>query len=386
MANTLTGLSQTIYLGLDTVSRELIGMIPAVFKNSSAERAALNQSIVYPVTQPQTAIDITPAQYAPNAAQTVPNGSLTISKSRGIPITWNGEEQRGGLNAGWYNQVLQDQFAQAFRALANELETDLVNAGYQSASRAYGTAATTPIGTAGDLSDLSQTRKILDDNGAPQSELRFVANTATMANLRGKQSVLFKVNEAGNDDLLRRGIIAELEGFGMGTSNQLKQVTKGTGASYVTSGSTAVGVTDIALVTGSGTVLAGDVVTFAADTVDKYVVGAGVAAPGTISLNKPGAQVVIPTGNALTIGGNYTPNLAFHKMAIHMVTRVPAMPIGPDGKAMDMADDVMLVTDPISGITFQIAVYRQFQQLVYIVSLAWGVKGVKPAHIATLLG
>jgi hypothetical protein len=56
-----------------------------------------------------------------------------------------------------------------------------------------------------------------------------------------------------------------------------------------------VGVTDIALVTGTGTVLAGDVVTFAADSNNKYVVGTGVAAPGTISLNAPGAQVVIAT-------------------------------------------------------------------------------------------
>jgi hypothetical protein len=55
-------------------------------------------------------------------------------------------------------------------------------------------------------------------------------------------------------------------------SGQITTVTKGTGASYVTSGSTAVGVTDIALVTGTGTVLPGDVVTFAADANNKYVV------------------------------------------------------------------------------------------------------------------
>jgi hypothetical protein len=30
--------------------------------------------------------------------------------------------------------------------------------------------------------------------------------------------------------------------------------------------------------------------------VNKYVVGTGVAAPGTISLNKPGALVTIGTG------------------------------------------------------------------------------------------
>jgi hypothetical protein len=62
------------------------------------------------------------------------------------------------------------------------------------------------------------------------------------------------------------------------------------------------------------------------------------------------------------------------------------MPIGPDGRAMDMADDVMTVTDPVSGISFDIAVYRQFMQIVYHVRLAWGTQGVKQAHTALLLG
>jgi hypothetical protein len=62
------------------------------------------------------------------------------------------------------------------------------------------------------------------------------------------------------------------------------------------------------------------------------------------------------------------------------------MPIGPDGKAMDMADDVMTVTDPLTKIAFDIAVYRQFMQLVYHVRLAWGYQAIKSNHIVELLG
>jgi len=139
-------------------------------------------------------------------------------------------------------------------------------------------------------------------------------------------------------------------------------------------------------VTGTGTVLAGDVVTFAADATNKYVVNTGVAAPGTIILGAPGALVTIATANAMTIGNSYTPNLAFSRSAVQLVTRAPQMPIGPDGRAMDMADDVMQVTDPVTGITFDVAVYRQFMQLVYHVRLAWGAQAIKPNHIATLIG
>lgn len=387
MANTLTSLIPTIYESLDIVSREMVGFIPAVSRNSSAERAALNQSILIPIAPANSLADNTPAVTAPNTGdQTVGNVSMTISKSKHAPIRWNGEEQRGLLNAGTYNGILQNQFVQAFRSLINQIEIDLFTTAYQGASRAYGTAATAPFGTAGDLSDIAQVRKILDDNGAPQTDLQLVLGSAAMANLRGKQNVLFKVNEAGTNELLRNGTIGLLEGFSLRNSAGVTQVTKGTGASYVTSGSTAVGGTSVALVTGTGTVNAGDVVTFAADANNKYVVNTGVAAPGTIVLGAPGAMVTIATANALTVGNSYTPNMAFSKSAIQLITRAPQMPIGPDGKAMDMADDVIQVTDPVSGITFDVAVYRQFMQIVYHVRLAWGVQAIKPNHIATLIG
>jgi hypothetical protein len=83
------------------------------------------------------------------------------------------------------------------------------------------------------------------------------------------------------------------------------------------------------------------------------VVNTGVAAPGTITIGAPGALVTIATANAMTIGNNYTPNVGFSRSAMQLITRTPQMPIGPDGKAMDMADDVIMdITDPVSGITF----------------------------------
>lgn len=389
MANTLTNLIPTMYEGLDVVSREMVGFIPAVSRDTSSERAALNQSILVPITQAQAAADNTPGVTPPDTGdQTIGNVSMTISKSKHIPIRWNGEQQKGMMNAGTYSSVLAQQFAQAFRGLVNLIEIDLFTTAYQNASRAYGTAGTAPFGTAGDLSDIAQLRKILDDNGVPQTDLQFVMGSSAVANLRGKQTILLKVNEAGSEALLRQGSISDvpLEGFSLHNSNAVSRVTAGTGASYVTSGSTAPGVNSIALVTGTGTVLAGDVATFAADTANKYVVNTGVAAPGTITIGTPGALVTIGTANAMTIGGNYTPNMGFSKSAIQLITRAPAMPIGPDGKPADLAEDSVMVTDPISGITFEVLLYKQFKQMVFHVTVAWGFQAIKPNHIATLIG
>jgi len=148
----------------------------------------------------------------------------------------------------------------------------------------------------------------------------------------------------------------------------------------VTSGSYAIGATAITLATGSGTVLAGDVVTFAGDT-NKYVVAAGVAAPGVITLAAPGLRKALGTGVALSITAASTRNLAFHRSAIVLAARAPALPVEGDS-----ADDRTTVTDPRSGITFEVAMYKQYRQVRYEMSIAWGVANIKPAHTAVLLG
>jgi hypothetical protein len=381
-ANTLTGLIPTLYEALNVVSREMVGFIPAVRRDSNAERAAVGQTVRIPLGESGALEDITPGATPANSGDTtVGFADITISKSKAAPIRWNGEEQKAVGSTGTYNQILADQFADGMRKIVNAMEIDLAASAKTGASRAYGTAGTTPLGTAGDLSDLAGVAKILDDNGAPVVNRQLVLNSASIANLRGKQSVLFKVNEAGSSDMLRTGMTDLLQNMAVRYSAGIQQHVKGTGASYVTSGSTAAGVRDIALVTGTGTVLAGDVVTFAADSANKYVIGTGVAAPGTISLNRPGALMTIPTANALTVGNSYTGNFAFSRNALVLACRAPAVPDGGDS-----ADDSMMITDPVTGLTFEVRVYRQYRQVKFEICMAWGTGVTKPEHIATLLG
>lgn len=381
MANTLTSLIPTMYEALDVVSREIIGFIPAVARSSTVERAALDQQVLVPVTRATSLADNTPGVTAPDTGdQTVDNVPVTISKSKHAPIRWNGEQTRGMQNAGTYNTVLRDQFVEAYRALANAVEADIATL-YKKASRAYGTAGTAPFGTANDLSDSAQIIKILDHNGAPKVGRRLVANADTMANFRGKQSVLFKANEANTDQLLREGIVGRLQGVDIGDSAGFVGHTKGTGASYTTDAAGyAVGATAITLITGTGTIVAGDVVTFAGDT-NKYIVKTALTG-GVVTLAAPGLRQAIPaSATAVTVGNSYTPNLAFTRNAIVLATRLPSLPDGGDS-----ADDRMTVTDPVSGLSFEVAIYRQYRQIHIQVGLAWGWEMIKPEHAAVLLG
>jgi hypothetical protein len=259
-ANTITNLIPLLYAALDTVSRELVGFIPATARDSSAERAALNQTINIYIAPAATTADITPGVTAPNDGdQVVRQHHDDHQKSKYSPVRWNGEEWKSLETNPVRRQVVQDQFTQSMRALVNLVEVDLATAAYQGASRAFGTAGTAPFGTASDLSDIAGVLKILDDNGAPQSDRHLVLGTSAMANIRGKQSVLFKVNEAGTDELLRRGTLGFLKARRVHTSAQVPTPTKGTGASYTsTAAGFAVGTTSIPLITGTGTILAGD--------------------------------------------------------------------------------------------------------------------------------
>ena len=380
-ANTLTDLFPTIYAALDVVSRERVGFIPAVMRNSGLERAALNQPILVPIVPAATSQDNTPAMQPPdNGDQVIGNTPISITKSKNVPVRWNGEQTKGMQTAGTYEQVLQQQFEQAFRTLCNEIETDIALL-YKRASRAYGTAGTTPFGTVNNLSDVAGVLKILDDNGCPPSGLHMVVGTTAMANIRGIQAQLFKVNEAGTADLLRRGTIAELEGFAWHMSGQVVTHTKGTGTGYLVNDGTppVIGDTAITTDTGTGTVVAGDVVTLAGDT-NKYIVGTALGS-NVLTLNKPGLRMNADDDDAITVGNNFTANLAFHQSAIQLVTRLPALPEGGDA-----ATDTMTVTDPMSGLSFEIAKYSGFLQNAMHVRIAWGVSAIKPEHMAVLLG
>ena len=387
MANTISNLIPDLYASLDTVSRELVGFIPAVTSDMTMERAAVGQTVRSPVAPASAAADITPAVTPPDDGdQTIGNQNMTITKARRVPVRWNGEQSRGLDNNGpGRRNIMRDQFTQAMRTLVNEVETDLAGL-HVYASNAYGTAGTTPFGTAGDFTDASFAAKLLKDNGAPISGNQLVINTAAGANFAGKQS---RFDMQGQDSILRQGILLDTAGLSLRESAQVVDFTKGAMASATTNNAGyAVGATVITLATaGTGVVSAGDVITFAGDT-NKYVVaavsfaGANPAAGDTITIAEPGLKVAIAaSATAITVIANSARNMVFSPSAIVLATRAPALP-----EEGDSAVDRMLITDDRSGLTFEVAQYMQYRQVQYEVALAWGVKAVKPEHIALLLG
>lgn len=384
MANTLTGLYPIMYNAMNVVSREMIGFISAVSRDATAEMAAVNQTVRSPVVPAMAAQNIEPANIAASGTdQSIDFVDIVIDKQRKVTFNLTGEEERG---LGPNNQsITLQRFAQAFRTLANEMETDLASL-YVGASRAYGTGGTTPFATADDLTDLSETLRILDDNGAPKSDRHVVLGSAAVARLIGKQPALFRVNEAGDEMARRFGTLMPMFGAEFHHSGQVVRHISSVAASpdYLVDNGPGYGIGSIALNvdTGSGNFLAGDVATFAGDP-NKYVVSANSVGgtDATLNLARPGLLIAAGQNDAITFEAAYTANMVFSRDAIQLAARVPATPSGGD-----QADDRTIVTDPVSGISFEVAVYRQYRQVTYEVAACWGKRMIKPEHTALLLG
>jgi len=385
MANTLTNLMPDLYESLDVVSRELVGFVPAVLRDSTADRAALNQTVRSFQAPAAAAGNITAAVTPPDDGdQTITNATVSITKARRVPFRWNGEQSLSMNSGGPGNgNIRQAQLQQAIRTLVNEMEADLA-ALHIYASRAYGDGGTTPF--ASTLADTAQLKKILDDNGAPPSDRHCVIDTTAGAALR-TLAQLTKVNEAGTDSILRQGVLIDLHGFAIRESAQVAQaVTSGTGASATTnSAGYAIGATTITLASaGTGTIIAGDVIRFTGDT-NQYVVVTGdadVSGGGTVVIAAPGLRKAIAaSATDITVEEASNRSMAFSRDSIILATRMPALP--DDG---DMAVDRITLTDPRSGLSFEVAMYAQYRQMQYEISAAWGVSCLKPAHLALLLG
>jgi len=376
MSNTLTALVPTLFSAALEVSNEPFGVLAAVTTNWNDKGVAKGDEVMVPIAPVRAATDFTPAATSTAGDDAVAaNVKVKITQSKKVSWHLTGEQQRSLENGADANEWVRQMVLQGMRTLRNLAEADAAAAIKVGASRAVGAAGTNPFAT--NMDPLVDVRKVLFDNGAPMSDLQFVIDS-TAGTAARKLAIIQQAYQAGSDAERRSGDLLRQFGFAIKESAGISLHTKGTGASYVTSGSTAPGVTDVALVTGTGTVLAGDVVTFAADSANKYVANVGVAAPGTITLGRPGAKVTIATANALTVGNSYTPNLAFERSAVVSVLRPPIIPENATIKQQMISDK--------TGLTYLLLDIQQYGMRTWELHLAYGTKVVQGEHVAIVMG
>lgn len=377
MANTLTNLAPDLYAALDVVSRELVGMIPAVSRDSRIDAAPLNQTIRSFVTPSATSFNAAAGQLpADNGDTTITNKTVSITKDKYAPFRFTGEDQ-ASLNTGaGYNPIRQDLITQAMRVLTNEIESDLTGL-HVEASRAVLPAGTT-LFDAANYKDVANVRQVLVDNGAPRSDMHLILDTTSGAALRGNAQYA-GADTAGRETILRQGVLLDVHGMSLRESDAIVQdFTKGDGSTAAVTGVEPVGETSLAI-TITNEIVAGDIISIAGDT-NKYVVLTGTDGDGTIVIGAPGLKVATVGSDVITIEDQSTRNMAFSRNAIFLATRTPFRPV--EG---DLARDKMIIQDPISQLAFEVTVYEEYRRVRYEIAMAWGFAMIKPEHCALLV-
>jgi len=382
--NTLTALAPTLYGVAQTVAQEPVGILSSINMDFDNKGVAVGDSITVPIAPAATVSTYTPAMTTSAGTDKVASStSVTISANENVSWHLTGEQMRSLENGNNDQEWIRQMIGQGMRALRNSAEAAAAAVIYKNASRAVGTAGTTPFASSIDV--IPELYKVLKDNGAPMSDLQLVIDTSAGLNAR-KLSIIQQADQAGSDAERRSGNFLRQYGFAIKESAGIQTHTKGTGTGYgIVAAGEAVGQTELSLDGGdSGTILAGDIGTFAGGTADtnKYVITSGGtatgAAAGTITIGNPGVKIVKVNADAMTIGNSYTANIAFERSAVVGIMRPPLIPPSPLINQLMISDD--------KGMTYLLVEIVGDGMKTWRLHLCSGWKVVQSEFVALLLG
>lgn len=380
-ANTLTALAPVLYSAAQEVAAEPFGVVDSISATFDNKGVAKGDVVKVPVAPAATLSDFAPAAATPQGGdKTGTTVEVQIAASKKTDWHLTGEQQRSLANGGNDNEWARQLIAQGMRALRNQAEADCAAVIKENACRALGTAGTTPF--ASDIDVIADIRQALRNNGAPMSDLQLALNTSAYANML-KLGIVQQAYAAGSADERRTGRLMPQFGFQLFESNGLIKHVKGTAtgmdvdlvAGYV-AGTTAFNVDG----GDGGTLKKGDVLTIAGDSA-KYVSRTALAAltdDHILTLGKPGLLADVANGAELTIGGDYTPNLAFERAAVVGIMRPPLIPQNPTIKQLVISDG--------KGMSYLLLEIAQYGMVTWELHLAWGFQVVQPEYVVTLLG
>lgn len=360
------------------VPREMTGVVAASSRDFNDIPAGLNQTVKVPVVPKATVGDNIPAAYWPTGDTVTPaTRDLTLTQSKEISWHMTAEDELALMSSGTYNDTLNQMFEQGVREMVNHIETYTAAAAYTLASRAFGTAGTTPF--ASDLTMAAKVKKELDKNGAPAGNRSIILGGDAEENVLNQLAAGF-LQGANDRKNVEQGVILNLHGSAFRKSEFIADHVKGTGTSYLVNNGSgiAVGGETIAVDGGSGTIKAGDIITHAEDSTNKYVVNSALSG-GEIGIGAPGLLVAASDDAALTVGNNFTANLAMHKSALQVVVR-PAL------NPKDSPVFQRVITDKESGLSFLFVRVGQKGQVSWFLQSVFDVFAPNKEFLHIILG
>ena len=308
--------------------------------------------------------------------QDATEGSDTVVLDKLLDVSFEVTCEQLTMDIGDFSEQL---LIPAMQGFANKIELYLLGL-YNDVPHAYGTAGTTP----GAVSDITGTRKILNDNKVPFANRNLVIDTAAEDKFL-QLSTFHEADKLGdNGTAIREASLGRKFGFNIFMDQNVithsKGTLSGTAGTIKVKGAVTAGATQLVI---DGTELAGTLVKGDIISIDSksYVIKENAtAADNEITVKVYPATVAITDDTDVTITGNHTANLAFHKNAFALVTRPLALPrgLGSEQKAIVNYDGF--------GLRVIYDYNSQYKKDVISIDLLCGVKTLNSELACRLLG
>lgn len=410
MANTLTNiLPKLLARGVKSLRKRCV--MPQLV-NSKTEEIAKQKGATIDVPIP-TAVGVsavTPASTKPAATGLTP-GLVQVSLSnwyQNDPIALSDQEMTQ-INAS--EDFLPMQMEEAIKALAETVNLSIHNCYKGTDLGVYGwvgTAGTTPFGASVGTASASQARKVLNQQQCPKGDRRAVLDFEAEA-AAIELGEFQDVDKAGDDSVKREGELGRKLGFDWYSDDDVVTHTAGTIDDGATpngrtcavnllagyaAGVSAVTVDNGAAASLTGTLVLGDIISFAGHDQTYCIIantGSTVYSGGTYTAAAnamdgvtfyPPLQSAVVNDEVITVKDDHVVNLAFHRDAFAFAT----CPLLEATRDDSLGARMVTMSDPVSGLSLRLEVSRQHKQTAYEFDILWGCKLVRPELAVRIAG
>lgn len=357
--------------------RQFAIMPQLVNKAYQALAGRQGSTIDVPISSAIAVRDVAPAATPPSTEGVVPTSvPVPLTRWKEAPFYLDDSEQMQVMDG-----FIPMQAEEAVKALANEVDLYLLSL-FSKFYGVAGTAGTTPFSD-GTTKDATAMRTALNKQLAPLFPRHVVFDPeaeGSALNVRAFQDASW----SGDVQALLNGNLNVKLGFRWWMDQNVGSHTAGTGTNYLVNNGAgyAAGTKTITVDTGTGTLLVGDIISFASHS-QTYVVTSALAA-NSVSF-EPGLLVAVANDVAI-IGpgdtggvGTHVLNGAFHRDAIAFATR-------PLEKSSHPASVIGTMADPISGLTLRLEISRQHKRDEWSFDILYGAAVIRRELGVRLLG
>jgi hypothetical protein len=377
--NTLYEIIPKILAGAADSLRETCIVPRLVNGNYSQDAAAKGSVVEVPIPTAIAARDVVPAAYAPDPSDlTIPTAKIPLNFWQEAPFVLTDRDISNVMDG-----VVPMQVTEAGKTIANAIDRSLLNL-YKYAFNYVGTPGVTPFATDTVVAQLA--RRALNLTTTPPQDRRIVLDVDADANATGLPAFQ-SADRSGTVLTIQEGAIGRKLGFDWFYDqlmpSHLPQYHGRSTASptgyLVNQANHAIGMSEVTLDTGTGTIVEGDLFRVAGDS-QSYVVR---AINGTTIQYLPKSKTAMLDNAAVTFVPDHAINLGFHRDAIGLAVRSLSSGLIRDELGGSMS---AVYVDPISQIPLRLEVTNEHKRTRWAIDALWGVGVIRPECIVRIVG